>query len=92
MTTGMTKPKRPPTNAEFNAAVLDRVLAQAMPADQRDDEFAPADLVARGMTDGSARRYCVLEWRRGAMDRRIGRVRATGRRGWLYTMKKEGGK
>lgn len=88
MTTGMTKPKRTIIpNREFNAAVLDRVLAQAMPADQRDDEFSPADLVARGMSDASARRYCTMEWKRGAMSRRIGYSRHSRRRGWLYTVK-----
>ena len=83
----MTKPKRPPTTREFNAAVLDRVLAQAMPADQREDEFTAADLAARGMSDTAARRYCVEEWKRGAMSRRIGRARLTNRRTWLYKVK-----
>lgn len=83
----MTKPKRPPTNREFNAAVLDRVLAQAMPADQREDEFAPADLAARGISDGSARRFCTTEWKRGALSRRIGMSRLTHRRTWLYKLK-----
>jgi len=83
----MTKPKRPPTTREFNAAVLDRVLAQAMPADQRDDEFAAADLVARGISDATARRFCVSEWKRGALSRRIGLTRLTNRRTWLYKLK-----
>lgn len=88
----MTKPKPTITpNREFNAAILDRVLAQAMPADQREDEFTPADLVARGMSDTAARRYCVEEWKRGAMSRRIGRARLTNRRTWIYKVK-EGGK
>ncbi len=84
----MTKPK--PTivpNREFNAAILDRVLAQAMPSDQREDEFAPADLVARGMSDATARRFCVAEWKRGAFARRIGMSRLTHRRTWLYKVK-----
>ncbi|CAB4147517.1 hypothetical protein UFOVP505_34 [uncultured Caudovirales phage] len=83
----MTKPKRPPTNAEFNAAVLDRVIAQAMPADQKGDEFTPADLVARGMTDGSARRFCTQEWKRGALSRRVGMSRLTRRRTWIYKVR-----
>lgn len=83
----MTKPKRPPTNREFNAAVLDRVIEQAMPADQRENEFTPADLSARGISDGTARRFCVAEWKRGALTRRIGRVRMSGRRGWIYKLK-----
>lgn len=83
----MTKPKRPPTNREFNAAVLDRVIEQAMPDDQRDDEFSPADLAARGINDSRARRFCMQEWKRGAMTRRIGRVRMSGRRGWIYKLK-----
>lgn len=87
----MTKPKRPPTNAEFNAAVLDRVIEQTMPADQRGDEFTVMDLVARGMKDSTARRFCASEWSRGAMSRRIGRVRATGRKGWIYKLKEEKG-
>ena len=85
----MTKPKRPPTTREFNAAILDRITAHAMPADQRDDEFSVTDLVARGMKDSTARRFCMAEWRRGAMDRRIGRVRATGRKGWIFKVKED---
>ena len=87
MTGGMTKPKRPPTNREFNAAILDRITAHTMPTDQRDDEFSITDLVARGMKDSTARRFCASEWSRGALDRRIGRVRATGRKGWIFRMK-----
>ena len=83
----MTKPKRPPTNREFNAAVLDRVIEQAMPADQREDEFAAADLVARGISDATARRFCVSAWKRGALSRRIGMSRLTHRRTWLYRLK-----
>ena len=83
----MTKPKRPPTNREFNAAVLDRVLEQAMPADQREDEFTAADLAARGMSDTAARRYCANEWKRGAMSRRVGLSRLTHRRTWIYKLK-----
>lgn len=86
----MTKPK--PTivpNREFNAAILDRIAAHAMPADQRDDEFSITDLVSRGMKDSTARRFCASEWKRGAMDRRIGRVRATGRKGWIYKLKED---
>ena len=78
-------------NREFNAAVLDKVLAQAMPADQREDEFTPADLAARGISDGTARRFCVAEWKRGALTRRIGRVRMSGRRGWIYKLKESKG-
>ncbi len=84
----MTKPK--PTivpNREFNAAILDKVLAQAMPEDQREDEFAPADLAARGMSDASARRFCTMEWKRGAFARRVGMSRTTRRRTWLYRVK-----
>ena len=87
----MTKPKRPPTNREFNAAVLDRMIEQTMPADQKDDEFTVMDLVARGMTDSTARRFCVAEWKRGALDRRIGRVRVSGRKGWIYKLKESKG-
>lgn len=84
----MTKPKPTITpNREFNAAILDRVLAQAMPADQRDDEFTVLDMVARGMSDTSARRYCAAEWKRGAVDRRIGCPRHSRRRTWLYRLK-----
>lgn len=83
----MTKPKRPPTNAEFNATVLDRILAQAMPADQREDEFTVIDMVARGMSESTARRYCEAEWKRGALDRRIGWPRTSRRRVWLYRVK-----
>ena len=87
----MTKPKRPPTNREFNAAVLDRVIEQAMPADQRENEFTPADLSARGISDGTARRFCVAEWKRGALSRRIGMSRLTHRRTWLYKLKESKG-
>lgn len=87
----MTKPKRPPTNSEFNAAVLDRVIEQTMPADQRGDEFTVMDLVARGMTESTARRFCVSEWKRGALDRRIGRGRASRRNGWIYKLKESKG-
>lgn len=83
----MTKPKRPPTNREFNAAVLDKVLQHAMPADQREDEFTPADLEARGMSDTAARRFCSNEWKRGAMSRRVGLSRLTRRRTWIYKLK-----
>ena len=84
----MTKPK--PTivpNREFNSAVLDKVLAQAMPEDQREDEFTASDLVARGISDGTARRFCVSEWKRGALDRRVGVSRLTRRRTWVYRLK-----
>lgn len=84
----MTKPK--PTivpNREFNAAVLDRVIEQAMPADQREDEFTSADLAARGINDSTARRFCVSEWKRGALSRRVGMSRLTHRRTWLYKLK-----
>ncbi len=84
----MTKPK--PTivpNREFNAAILDRVLEQAMPADQREDEFTANDLVARGISDGTARRFCVSEWKRGALSRRVGISRITHRRTWIYKLK-----
>jgi hypothetical protein len=83
----MTKPKRPPTNREFNAAVLDRVIEQAMPADQREDEFTPADLAARGISDATARRFCTMEWKRGALSRRVGMSRLTHRRTWIYKLK-----
>lgn len=83
----MTKPKRPPTNREFNAGILDKVLAQAMPADQREDEFTAADLEARGMSDTAARRFCANEWKRGAMSRRVGLSRLTHRRTWIYKLK-----
>ena len=83
----MTKPKRPPTNREFNAGVLDRVLEQSMPADQREDEFTASDLVARGISDGTARRFCVSEWKRGALSRRVGISRSTHRRTWIYKLK-----
>ncbi len=83
----MTKPRRPPTTREFNAGVLDRVIEQTMPADQRGDEFTVMDLVARGMKDSTARRFCVSEWKRGALVRRIGRVRVSGRKGWIYKLK-----
>ena len=86
----MTKPK--PTivpNREFNAAILDRITAHAMPADQRDDEFSITDLVSRGMKDSTARRFCASEWNRGALARRIGRVRATGRKGWIFKVKED---
>ena len=83
----MTKPKRPPTTREFNAAVLDRVIEQTMPSDQKGDEFTVMDLVARGMSDSTARRFCLAEWKRGALDRRIGRVRISGRKGWIYRLK-----
>ena len=83
----MTKPKRPPTNAEFNAAVLDRVLAQAMPADQREDEFTAIDLTARGMSDATARRYLAGEWKRGVMSRRVGISRVSRRKTWIYRVK-----
>ncbi len=85
----MTKPKRPPTNREFNAAVLDRVLEQALPADQRDDEISVGDLVARGMSESSARRFCESACKHGSMARRIGWARGTRRRVWLYRMKPE---
>ena len=84
----MTKPK--PTivpNREVNASVLDRVLQQAMPADQREDEFGAYDLAQRGMSESAARRYCVGEWKRGKLSRRIGTSRLTHRRAWLYKVK-----
>ena len=83
----MTKPKRPPTNREFNAAILDKIAAHAMPADQREDEFTSADLAARGMSDTAARRYCVAEWKRNIFSRRIGTSRLTNRRTWIYRVK-----
>ena len=86
----MTKPKPTITpTREFNAAVLDKITAHAMPADQRDDEFSITDLVARGMKDSTARRFCASEWKRGALSRRIGRVRATGRKGWIFKVKED---
>lgn len=83
----MTKPKRPPTNREFNEAVLDQIIERALPADQKADEFGISDLVERGLPESTARRFCVGEWKRGALDRRIGRVRLTGRKSWLYRLK-----
>ena len=83
----MTKPKHPPTNREFNAAILDRVLAQVMPTDQREDEFTTADLMARGMKSSSAQRFCDSGFREGKFARRIGVTRLTGRRAWLYKVK-----
>ena len=87
----MTKPKRPPTTREFNAAILDKVIEQAMPADQREEEFTAIDMVARGMTEATARRFCVSEWKRGALSRRVGMSRLTHRRTWLYKLKESKG-
>ena len=86
----MTKPK--PTiipNREFNAAILDRITAHAMPADQREDEFSIADLVGRGMSRGAARTFTDAAVRANKLARRIGIVRATGRRAWMYRIKED---
>jgi len=86
----MTKPK--PTivpNREFNAAILDKIVAHAMPEDQREDEFTTADLVARGMTYAMATGYCESGYKRNTLARRWGMARETRRRSWIYRMKEE---
>ena len=66
---------------------LNQAASKYFKADQKADEFGISDLVERGLPESTARRFCVGEWKRGALDRRIGRVRLTGRKSWLYRLK-----
>ena len=84
----MTKPKPTITpTREFNAAILDRIVAHAMPEDQRGDEFTTTDLVARGMTYSTAKTYCEVGFTKGDLARRWGISRNTRRRTWIYREK-----
>ena len=86
----MTKPKPTITpTREFNAAILDKIVAHAMPEDQREDEFTVSDLVGRGMTRASCIAWIESGIKANTLARRLGRSRHTGHKAWLYRVKED---